>query len=77
MSQQTITVEVDLAEYVDLTRKRKDITQVELADRIGVRRQTLDAWSKQKWQGVRVERIVQICSELDIDPRLFLPKEAA
>jgi DNA-binding XRE family transcriptional regulator len=77
MSQPTINVEVSLPEYVDLMRTRKGITQVALADRLGVRRQTLTAWSEQGWQGVRIERIVQVCSELDIDPAVFLPKEAS
>lgn len=74
----TITVEVSLSEYVDLMRSRKGLTKVAFADSLGVRPQTVEAWADKDWQGVRVERLVQVCSELEIeDPAVFIPKDAA
>jgi DNA-binding Xre family transcriptional regulator len=70
--QPTITVEVTLAEYVDLMRVRKDMTRADLAQRMGVQRRTVATWAEQGWR-VRADRIVQICSMLDIDPKIFLP----
>lgn len=68
----TITAEVTLPEYVDLMRARKGMTRADFANRLGVQPGTVIIWAKQGWR-VRADRIVQVCSLLDIDPKLFLP----
>lgn len=73
MQTPTITAEVTLSEYVDLMRVRKDMTRADLASRLGVQPRTLATWAEQGWQ-VRVERIAQVCSLLDLDPKIFFPK---
>jgi DNA-binding Xre family transcriptional regulator len=73
MQTPTITAEVTLSEYVDLMRVRKDMTRVELATAMGVQPRTLATWAEQDWR-VRADRIVQVCSLLDLDPEIFLPK---
>lgn len=75
-SQTNITVEVTLAEYVDLMRVRKGLSKADLAARLGVQPRTVAVWGEQGWP-VRAERIVQVCNLLDIDPAVFLPSEAA
>lgn len=72
MQKPTITTEVTLAEYVDLMRVRKDMTRADLAQHMGVQPRTLATWAEQGWQ-VRADRIVQVCSLLDLDPKIFLP----
>lgn len=74
MQKPTIQVEVTLSEYVDLMRVRKDMTRADIAQQMGVQPRTLATWAEQGWR-VRADRIVQICSLLDIDPKLFLPNE--
>jgi transcriptional regulator with XRE-family HTH domain len=72
MQKPTISAEVTLSEYVDLMRVRKGLTRAELANRMGVQRRTVATWAEQGWQ-VRADRIVQICSLLELDPKIFLP----
>lgn len=74
MQKPAITAEVTLPEYVDLMRVRKGMTRAEFANRLGVQRRTVATWAEQGWR-VRADRIVQVCSILDIDPKLFLPSE--
>lgn len=73
MQKTAITAEVSLPEFVDLMRVRKGLTRAEFAARLGVQRGTVDIWAKQGWR-VRADRIVQVCSILDIDPKVFLPE---
>lgn len=74
MQKPTITAEVTLPEYVDLMRVRKGLTRADFANRMGVQRRTVATWAEQGWR-VRADRIVMVCSLLDIDPKLFLPSE--
>jgi transcriptional regulator with XRE-family HTH domain len=72
MQTPTIAVEVTLSEYVDLMRVRKDMTRADLASHLGVQPRTLATWAEQDWR-VRADRIVQVCSLLSIDPKVFFP----
>jgi DNA-binding transcriptional regulator YiaG len=72
MQTTTITAEVTLPEYVDLMRTRKGMTRSDFAAKLGVQRRTVATWAEQGWQ-VRADRIVQVCSLLDLDPTIFLP----
>lgn len=72
MQKPTITTEVTLSEYVDLKRVRKDMTRADLANRLGVQPRTLATWAEQNWR-VRADRIMQVCSILDLDPQILLP----
>jgi transcriptional regulator with XRE-family HTH domain len=73
MATATITAEVTLSEYLDLMRARKGMTRADLASRLGVRRQALYDWQEKGWE-IGADRIVQICSLLDLDPKIFFPK---
>lgn len=72
MQKPTITTEITLPEYVDLMRVRKGLSKADLAKRMGVQPRTLATWAEQDWR-VRADRIVQVCSLLDLDPKIFLP----
>lgn len=74
MQKPTITTEVTISEFVDLKRVRKGMTRADLAKRMGVQPRTLATWGEQDWR-VRADRIVQVCSILDLDPQILLPTE--
>ena len=72
MEQRTAEDEaVTLTEYVDLKRRRRELTWEQVAEVVGVSDETIARWRKANWQPIRLEQLVILATALDMNPHRF------